>query len=88
MAENYVTRMIFDFTDTQFMDSSGIGVLLNRYKQMRGSRGSVAYYGAGRQVKRILSIGGIAGIVQGYDTKEAAIEGRLERREPCRRGWR
>ncbi len=38
LAENYVTRMIFDFTDTQFMDSSGIGVLLNRYKQMRGSR--------------------------------------------------
>ena len=37
-------------------------------------------------MKRILSIGGIAGIVQGYDTKEAAIEGRLERREPCRRG--
>ena len=88
MAENYVSRIIFDFTRTRFMDSSGIGVLLNRYKQMRGSRGSVAYYGAGRQVKRILSIGGIAGIVQGYDTKEAAIEGRLERREPCRRGWR
>ena len=81
-------KLVLDLAGVTFMDSSGIGVLLNRYKQMRGSRGSVAYYGAGRQVKRILSIGGIAGIVQGYDTKEAAIEGRLERREPCRRGWR
>ena len=47
MAENYVSRIIFDFTRTRFMDSSGIGILLNRYKQMRGSRGSVAYYGGG-----------------------------------------
>lgn len=85
LAENYVRRMIFDFTRTEFMDSSGIGVLLSRYKQMKGSGGSVAYYGAGRQVKRILSIGGIAGIVKGFDTKEAAVEGRTERREPCRK---
>ena len=35
MAENYVSRIIFDFTRTRFMDSSGIGVLLNRYKQMK-----------------------------------------------------
>ena len=26
MAENYVSRIIFDFTRTRFMDSSGIGV--------------------------------------------------------------
>lgn len=85
LAENYITRLVFDFTRTEFMDSSGIGVLLGRYKQMKGSAGTVAYYGAGRQVKRILAIGGIAGIVKGYDTKEAAMEGRPERREPCRK---
>ena len=39
LAENYITRIVFDFTRTEFMDSSGIGVLLNRYKQMAGSGG-------------------------------------------------
>lgn len=39
LEENYIGRIIFDFTATTFMDSSGIGVLLNRYKQMAASRG-------------------------------------------------
>ena len=37
--ENYINRIIFDFGKTEFMDSSGIGVLLHRYKQMAASRG-------------------------------------------------
>ena len=37
--ENYINRIIFDFGKTEFMDSSGIGVLLNRYKQMAAAEG-------------------------------------------------
>ena len=44
LAENYITRLVFDFSKTVFMDSSGIGILLNRYKQMEGSGGKVAIY--------------------------------------------
>lgn len=75
LSENYINRVIFDFSQTEFMDSSGIGVLLNRYKQMERSGGKVAFYGAGTQVMRILSVGGIAKIIKSYDTKEAAIAG-------------
>lgn len=89
LEENYVKRIIFDFTETRFMDSSGIGVLLNRYKQMAASRGTVAYYGAGPQVKRILELGGIGRLIRGYGTREAAIAeaGRTEigkEEEACR----
>ena len=49
LEENYINRIVFDFTHTEFMDSSGVGVLLNRYKQMAASRGSTAYYGADRR---------------------------------------
>ena len=55
------------------MDSSGIGVLLNRYKQMAGSGGSVVLYGAGTQVRRILHVGGLARLVPCFETKEAAL---------------
>lgn len=75
MSENYINRIVFDFTGTEFMDSSGIGILLNRYKQMESSGGKVTLYGAGMQVLRILSIGGISKLVKHYDTKEAAIAG-------------
>lgn len=73
LSENYVSRIIFDFSRTEFMDSSGIGVLLNRYKQMAGSGGSVALYGVGSQVHRILNVGGLARLVPCFESKEAAL---------------
>ena len=73
LSENYINKVIFDFSRTEFMDSSGIGVLLNRYKQMAGSGGSVVLYGAGTQVRRILHVGGLARLVPCFETKEAAL---------------
>lgn len=55
------------------MDSSGIGILLNRYKQMAGSGGTVTIYGVNAQVGRVLAIGGIGRLMKYFDTKEAAI---------------
>lgn len=75
LAENYISKLVFDFSQTNFMDSSGIGVLLSRYKQMDGSGGKVAIYGAGVHILRILTIGGITKLVKRYDTKEEAIYG-------------
>ena len=75
LAENYITKIVFDFSKTVFMDSSGIGILLNRYKQMERSGGKVAFYGAGVQILRVLTIGGISKLVPQYDSKEAAIAG-------------
>ena len=75
LAENYITKIVFDFSKTQLMDSSGIGILLNRYKQMERSGGKVAIYGAGVQILRVLTIGGIGKLVPRYDSKEAAIAG-------------
>lgn len=43
MAENYISRILFDFTGTEFMDSSGIGILLNRYKEMKASGGKTVF---------------------------------------------
>ena len=72
----HVRHLIFDFSETDFMDSSGIGVILNRYKQMQGSSGSVAVYGAGERMRRILRIGGVYRLVQSYRTREEALDGR------------
>lgn len=73
MAENYINRIVFDFSKTVFMDSSGIGILLNRYKQMHGSGGQVAFYGAGPQVMRILKIGGVLGLMVQLGSKEEVL---------------
>lgn len=73
LEENCVRRMIFDFEKTQFMDSSGIGVLLNRYKEMTASRGSVCYCGASRRVHRLMEMSGICSLMEGYENREQAV---------------
>lgn len=75
LSENYINKVVFDFSRTEFMDSSGIGVLLNRYKQMARSGGSVTLYGVNTQVGRILTVGGINRLMEHFDSKEAAITG-------------
>lgn len=76
MAENYVRKLIFDFSDTSFMDSSGIGILLNRYKQIHSGGGTVGFYGAAPQIVRILRVAGILGVMEKYESKEEALCGR------------
>lgn len=66
-------NIIFDFTNIHFMDSSGIGVLMGRYRNVMILGGNVALYGVGDQVDRVLSISGIYKIMKTYDTKDEAI---------------
>lgn len=55
-------------------NSSGIGVLLNRYKQMKA--GHTGFYGACPQVMRVLKVAGILGLMHQYESKEEAIYSR------------
>ena len=34
IGHNYIKNMIFDFSETVFMDSSGIGLLMGRYRAL------------------------------------------------------
>lgn len=58
-----VKRLVFDFTNVNFMDSSGIGLLLNSYRRMREQGGTVAVLGVGRRMNRMLAISGIYQVI-------------------------
>lgn len=73
MSENYISKLIFDFSRTTFMDSSGIGILLNRYKQIKAGGGVVSFYGASPQIQRILRLGGMLTLMPQFESKEEAI---------------
>lgn len=66
-------NIIFDLSKIQFMDSSGIGVLMGRYRNVMILGGNVALYGVGAQVDRVLSISGIYKIMKNYDSIDEAI---------------
>lgn len=53
----------FDFSETEFMDSSGIGLLMGRYKLMRALGGKVEIVHAGERIRKILTLCGIHKII-------------------------
>ena len=59
-----VNHVVFDFEDTRFMDSSGIGIILGRYKKISCFGGKVFAIHADRQIRRILLISGLSKIVE------------------------
>lgn len=59
-----VSNVVFDFEDTRFMDSSGIGIILGRYKKISCFGGKVYAIHADKQIKRILYVSGLSKIVE------------------------
>lgn len=58
-----IHKLEFDFQNTEFMDSSGIGLLMGRYKVMRALGGSVCISHAGERIQKILMLSGIHKII-------------------------
>ena len=56
--------MVFDFEATRFMDSSGIGIIMGRYKKIACFGGKVFAIHADRQIKRILYMSGMHKIIE------------------------
>jgi len=54
-----VSRVLFDFSDTEFMDSSGVGVIMGRYRQVSYVGGSVAVIHVNARMDRLLRMSGI-----------------------------
>lgn len=66
--------LIFDFSDTIFMDSSGIGVIMGRYKKMKELSGEVGLIHLNKQIERILKLSGIFRLVKSYENEQEAFK--------------
>lgn len=66
--------IIFDMENVGFMDSSGIGVLIGRYRQLLNNSGKAAMINVNPQVKRLTEICGLQKIIPIYSNKKQAIE--------------
>lgn len=58
-----IREIIFDFSRTTFCDSSGIGMLMGRYKMMNALGGTVRVVQAKDRVAKILMLSGIMKII-------------------------
>lgn len=67
-----IKNLIFDFSALTFMDSSGIGVIVGRYKLIKSLGGQVAISGASGNIKKLLYMSGIDKIIKVFDNTEDA----------------
>ena len=65
--------ILFDMDQVGFMDSSGIGVLIGRYKLIANGGGKAGMINVKPQVKRLCEICGLQKIIQIYPNKKQAI---------------
>ncbi len=69
-----VTNLIFDLSSLTFMDSSGIGVVIGRYKLIKSIGGNVAIVSTSYSVDKLLTMSGIKRIIEVCKTREDAIK--------------
>ena len=64
---NHIKYIIFDFADTDFMDSSGIGVIMGRYKTICLIGGEIWAVHTNKRIRKILTLSGMTKIMQIYE---------------------
>lgn len=68
--KNHIKHVIFDFNKTRFMDSSGIGAIMGRYKSISLLGGEMWGIHANDYIKKILLMSGMDRIMQIYEEEE------------------
>lgn len=69
-----IKNIIFDLEDMDFMDSSGIGVVIGRYKKVHKLGGKAAVINMNNRVERIFKMSGLFNIVKKFENKKEALE--------------
>lgn len=76
--DNEITRflprkVVFDFSNVNFMDSAGIGMLLGRYKIIKMLGGEIEIININKQVKKLFEMSGVLKIIPVKDKIEEKI---------------
>ena len=67
LSQEGIRHVVFDFTGVEFMDSSGIGVIMGRYKTVSLIGGEVWAVHTNARIKKLLMLSGVTKIMQIYE---------------------
>lgn len=65
-----ISTLVFDLSGLSFMDSSGIGVIIGRYKLMKSLGGQVYIVSTNKNVDKLLALSGIPDIIKVADSAD------------------
>ena len=58
-SRTYVKRIVFDFENTEFMDSSGIGLIMGRYRALGMGQKCIMAVNTGSHIDKLLHLSGV-----------------------------
>ncbi|MBX6395709.1 MAG: anti-sigma F factor antagonist [Alicyclobacillaceae bacterium] len=73
LEETGSVRLLWNLSELSFMDSSGLGVLLGRYRRISQRGGKMACCGLGAPVRKLLELSGVLQIVPVYENETSAV---------------
>jgi len=73
IARGISDHIILSLKELQFMDSSGLGVILGRYKQVKGKGGKMVVCDVNPGVHRLFEMSGLFKILEIHDNERSAI---------------
>ncbi len=73
-----IKNMVLDLTQLSLMDSSGIGLIMGRYKNAVEKKGKLILISSNTYIDRIIRMSGLTKIIEVYTTMEQALQ-KLER---------
>ncbi|MFC4599139.1 anti-sigma F factor antagonist [Cohnella hongkongensis] len=68
-------HVVLSLKNLQFMDSSGLGVILGRYKLIKSRGGKMVVCDIQPSVNRLFELSGLFKILTFYDTERSAVAG-------------
>ena len=70
---NEAKNIILDFSGVSFMDSSGIGAVMGRYKKISYRGGNLFISNVNKNVNKIFELAGLYKVIKKYNTIEEAV---------------
>jgi len=71
--ESGETKVLFDFSKTDYLSSAGLRVILKSAKSMKAKGGSIMLCNTNKQIYEVLQISGFINIIKCHNSLDAAI---------------
>jgi stage II sporulation protein AA (anti-sigma F factor antagonist) len=73
LEEIHYQALVLCFADIQFMDSSGLGLILGRYRSVSSRGGKMVLCEVTNPLQKLFDMSGLLKILPVYDTEPAAV---------------
>jgi stage II sporulation protein AA (anti-sigma F factor antagonist) len=74
LEETLCQNLLLDLAKATFIDSSGLGVILGRFRKIKANDGQMIIYGPKPAIKKVFEVSGILSLMPVCNTEEEAWE--------------